>query len=434
MADINLPFRDFVENLKREEQRPTALNDIKNFLSFMPQGEVYKTVTADPQLMPVSQYIDIFVAVAQLVTDTNIGIANKAVLITSHLQFEAYPKILEEMLIALDYDNSAKCNAYEVVINIASKNSDYLNLCNQHGYIDHMLSELKSDDILFKLNILELLSRLVVTPHGISYLVEHGVLQMISESISNLKNDPLGNILTPGYMKFFGAIAHMYPREIFKNYPVLLDSLFEILESREQSVLPVALDTLGFVGSTVEGKLSLAALGSKYTSAVNKVCELIRNSASDIKIRALFCMTSLISTEKDPTWPKSKPIDHRITLMTREWFRCLSEKPESMEALYGICKNPFPDIKLAGLNLLDAVCEYSWGQELVARTPGFIEYLLDRSVDYTKECKEAKYEFMKRLCQSTSFDTSTILKLTQYVEQGPFFTETIMQVAMEEGD
>lgn len=57
-----------------------------------------------------------FVAVAQLVIDADIGIANKSVLITSNLLFEAYPKVLDEMKIALEYNDSSKCNAYEVGI------------------------------------------------------------------------------------------------------------------------------------------------------------------------------------------------------------------------------------------------------------------------------------------------------------------------------
>jgi hypothetical protein len=51
--------------------------------------------------------------VAQLVSDSDIAIANKAILVTSNLPFEAYPKVLDEMKITLDFNVSSKCNAYE---------------------------------------------------------------------------------------------------------------------------------------------------------------------------------------------------------------------------------------------------------------------------------------------------------------------------------
>jgi hypothetical protein len=67
-----------------------------------------------------------------------------------------------------------------------------------HGYIDHMVSELLSNDILYELNILELLSRLAVKPYGINHLVKNGGLSKISDLIINLPQNPFGGLLTPG--------------------------------------------------------------------------------------------------------------------------------------------------------------------------------------------------------------------------------------------
>lgn len=44
----------------------------------------------------------------------------------------------------------------------------------------------------------------------------------------------------------------------------MLNLLFHALQSDDPTVLIVALDTLGFIGATIEGKLSLAALGKFY--------------------------------------------------------------------------------------------------------------------------------------------------------------------------
>lgn len=98
--------------------------------------------------------------------------------------------------------------------------------------------------------------------------------------------------------------------------------------------------------------------------------QLVKNSPTEIKLRALYCFASLIGYDKDSSVPKSGPIDHRVTLMTREWFRSLSTNPDSMTTLFDICKNPFPDISLGAITLLDAVCQHQWGEELVARTAG----------------------------------------------------------------
>ncbi|XP_026755476.2 26S proteasome non-ATPase regulatory subunit 5 isoform X2 [Galleria mellonella] len=455
-------YRQFIEKLQREENRQTTLNEIKNLLLLKPAvgdivkkytghvmyllrhekkcvrrlaiDEINKCIIIDPGLLPIPEYIDVFVVVAQLVADQDITVANKAILITANLPFEAYPKVLEEMKIALEYTVSSKCNAYEVVVNISSKSFELFKLCADLGYIEHMMSQLQSDDVLYQLNVLELLSRLAVKPQGINYLMNNGALNLITEIIVDLPNNPLGNLLIPGYIKFVGCIAHHYPKEIFNKYPTILDLLFEAFDIGDQTLLLVALDVLGFIGVTIEGKLSLISLGRKYMQTVDKVAQLIRNSATETKVRALNCFASLISVDKDPNIPKSGPIDHRVTLMTREWFRCLSEHPSSMKFLCDTCKNPFSDIRLAAFNLLDAVCQHKWGEELVARVGGFIEYLLDRSVDYTNEAKEVKYNVIKKLASSAAFDEDTLDRIQTYIQQGPFFSENIMEVAMEEGD
>lgn len=96
-----------------------------------------------------------------------------------------------------------------------------------------------------------------------------------------------------------------------------------------------------------------------------------------MKIRALHCIANLIAIDGDPK-AKVEPIDHRVALMTREWFRSLNKETGSMNVLFENCKNPFPDIRLASLNLLNAVCQHHWGVELVATTAGMRFYTHNR--------------------------------------------------------
>lgn len=66
-----------------------------------------------------------------------------------------------------------------------------------------MIKELQTDDVLYQVNILELLSRLVVKPHGIGYLVQNGGLQTISDYVISLDKNPMKGLLIPGmYSKF----------------------------------------------------------------------------------------------------------------------------------------------------------------------------------------------------------------------------------------
>lgn len=78
------------------------------------------------------------------------------------------------------------------------KSPELFTLCVEHGYIDHMISELSTDDILYQLNILELLSRFAVKPYGIHYLVKEGGLDKTASLIGDVQRNPLSGLMLPG--------------------------------------------------------------------------------------------------------------------------------------------------------------------------------------------------------------------------------------------
>lgn len=84
------------------------------------------------------------------------------------------------------------------------KSHELFKLCIDHGYIGYMVGELESRDILYQLNILELLSRLAIKPYAIQYLVKEGDLNKISTSIGDLHNNPLLGLLIPGIVSCHG--------------------------------------------------------------------------------------------------------------------------------------------------------------------------------------------------------------------------------------
>lgn len=85
-----------------------------------------------------------------------------------------------------------------MAINISIRAPELFRLCADQEYIDFMVSELNTNDVLYQLNILELLSQLAVKAHGISYLVQRGVLQKIAVLVEALHHNQLGSLLVPG--------------------------------------------------------------------------------------------------------------------------------------------------------------------------------------------------------------------------------------------
>lgn len=73
----------------------------------------------------------------------------------------------------------------------------------------------------------------------------------------------------------------------------------------------------------------------------------------------------------------------------------------------------------------------------MARTAGFVEFLLDRHVDFDKEVKQEKYALIQRLAATatavTAFEKHIGVRLREYVQQGAFYVAGEMEVAVEGG-
>lgn len=69
---------------------------------------------------------------------------------------------------------------------------------SQEGLIQQIVSELKTQDILLQLNILELLTNLALSPHGLKFLVQNEVLKGLSELVGSMGGNPTANLIIPG--------------------------------------------------------------------------------------------------------------------------------------------------------------------------------------------------------------------------------------------
>nr|CAD7418688.1 unnamed protein product [Timema cristinae] len=66
---------------------------------------------------------------------------------------------------------------------------------------------------------------------------------------------------------------------------------------------------------------------------------------------------------------------------------------------------------------------------------GLIEFLLDRSTEATKLCKDAKYEVLRTIVSSPTsesvFGIETILRFKNYIREGPVYVHVETEVAIE---
>lgn len=233
-----------------------------------------------------------------------------------------------------------------------------------------------------------------------------------------------------GLLKFFGHVCLTEDADmevICERFPEFLRLVLHSVPSPSNtSVWGTAVDTFGVLGSTDSGRRALLSVEAETKSALNSLGEFIVNGHPDVRTRSLRALSMLLScTEGCDNWEES---------VSLQWFNTIHINP--FPILMSIVKQPFQDLRVAGLHVLLTMASFEWGQRIFSSHAGFLEYLLDRKTEPDKEGRELKYEIVH--CIVTTGETAEkvfgnvdLLKLRKYNREGPFFSAADTTVAME---
>jgi 26S proteasome non-ATPase regulatory subunit 5 len=191
---------------------------------------------------------------------------------------------------------------------------------------------------------------------------------------------------------------------------------------------PVATDTVGLLSSSLQGREALIQQGIEATPVLPKLAEFVSQPKNDVRLRALRTFSQVFSCDNEEgTYDVSLSIGY-------QWYKLANV--DLVTLVVAIIKQPFPDLHLVGLKFLLSLCQWKWGQMEMQRSPGFVEFLLDRRTETEKEGKELKYYIIRCLSESSFteriFGSSLLLKFKDYVNEGPFYVKVETVVAFED--
>ena len=341
-----------------------------------------------------------------------------------------FDREIQNLLISIKKtDDIIRLRVYELLISVA--NTSHTNFCKVEGFghLNDLLHDFNKDsanDPLVTLNILEVIKELATTSYGTNYLKSSNILQTVAERINTSDNDIFGNLLVPGYIKLFGTLAIHEPT-LLDKYPSVLTKLKQFLQELDPTIKICAIDTIALICSRNGGRVVInkdSELPQVYMSIISV---LIMSGSPELKSKALIALSVLLTvTEPDP---------HNIgTGFAEAWYRRLLDE-NRLATLIHLCREPFLEVKLAALECVKVLAQHLWGQKELATTPGFLEYILDRSSENTKPGKEAKYAIVTELVRSPfiqmSFTKEAVIQLKAYEKDGPYYVPAETAVSFE---
>jgi 26S proteasome non-ATPase regulatory subunit 5 len=209
------------------------------------------------------------------------------------------PFVPKQLLELMGRGSEIQLRVLELVVRVAVLGEDQLVAMTTATLLKPLLDLVQTDDCLAALSAIELLVTLALPPHGQKFLESTGVLARMARLLDDGQNHPFASILVPGLVKFFGNLAHTRPRQVMMEYPAFVSSLAAMAESEDPVAQAIALETVGYIGVSLEGKLALAELGNRMTDTIDRLELLITDSPTEARIRAMNAFASLIKLDKE---------------------------------------------------------------------------------------------------------------------------------------
>ncbi|KAM5145475.1 26S proteasome non-ATPase regulatory subunit 5 [Mantella aurantiaca] len=420
--------QNYNEDLQRGLYHP---DDSVKLLSISQVGRIVESSEA---IVEIFNNLDILKQMVMCIGGDKISVGKEAIKSLSKIARTAAgvdvlfgSNILPTLKAVMAISDVVRYRVYELMVEISSVSASSLNSCSSSGILSQLLDELIGEDVLVRVTCIEMVTSLASTLHGRQYLAQEGIIDKISNMILGADSDPFSGFYLPGLVKFFGNLVIMdSPQQICEHYPAFLQKVFDMVEGHETIMIGVAVDTLGVIGSTVEGKQVLQKTGNRFNNVFKRIGQHAKNAPSEMRVRCLDSIASLLFLPEDQH-------TEDLLAMTETWFTCLSNQP--MDLFRSIATQPFPELHCAALKVFIAVANQPWAQKQMIESPGFIEYIVDRTVDPDKDSKDAKFELVKSLVNSKTiaevFGNQHYLRLRAYLREGPYYVKAISTVAVE---
>lgn len=449
----------WLKSLERVVTNQTALGDLL-------------TKTVDTKTVD-TETVDIFPPVIRLLSTGSVSIANmcESILVSmcksGFLDRVMDGRNIQEMNESVGRSDIAKTRVLSLMIHISCVDDKSLQTVSHSGSLSSILHDsFDPTDPLLTLNSLQLLTQLSTTPHGIHFLCgtspgsdtgspagriaspgsDTGSPACPLDKATNLivnSEFPLADLLLPGYLTLFASVASNRPSVVSK-YGSTMDKILSHFEGRIPPNTPIVatcFDVLGSIGTSGEGKVVLNQCRG-MRDFLTTIGSVITGPSGDLKLSALRSLSLLL------TMDGSDLNGHEVGLIIETWYSQLSPFPGSVtKALFAMAQEPFLDHRLGSLEVIRVLSLHQFGQKELAglspvpsggqqmatnNLPGghasFIEYLINRSTEFSKEGKEAKFAIVSELIISpftiSIFGRENYIKLKQYFKEGPFFVST----------
>ncbi|GAV02662.1 hypothetical protein RvY_13199 [Ramazzottius varieornatus] len=329
-----------------------------------------------------------------------------------------------------------KFRVFDLLDDLLSQNLSTVSDVIQLGLMEHLYSSFRAFDLLVLANNCEIMAKLVHHSLGLQVLEESGGMKIAQEVLSTKQDSDDLEYFGPYLLRMYITLAIKFPEYCVLKCEKLTLLAHSIILEQKSHTAAACLEYLAQLASNSSaGKQYLNNLtlptGKKYMSDVLAFMgsSLTGTQRTPIDDACLRDMSLLI--KRGPVTSAQTDLD--LQEINKQWFGLAGSGLFAI--LFRKAQNPFKDIKIPVLGILKSMADQKWGHEHFRDEPGFMEYLLNRQAEVDKDIKELKFQIITAIAGSPTisevFDSVTVIRLREYVQDGPFYMAAEHNVAYE---
>ncbi|KAI8343405.1 26S proteasome non-ATPase regulatory subunit 5 [Chlamydoabsidia padenii] len=321
---------------------------------------------------------------------------------------------------------------YDLIMKIAGHSDHAFRLCESSGILARLLEELNTDDLLLRMNAIELLNEVAATASGYQFLNRAQLLDKLTAVLDMDDDQDVALVLTKcAIIKLLGSLGENKDVNFstIQQGNHVLERLERYVDCDNKEIQTVALASIGLIGCHLNGLRLLQTTNM----LMEKLYQLARTASGDIKVVLLQSFSKLVGVSDIEQ--STEEVEQR----TLSVYQSIpgGENGNGIRNLMNLVKQPVENLRIAGFALLVSIASHKWGRQEISQCFEFLGYLLDRSNEYTESGQVWKYAVVKMLVEGNTDAESTLGRhyplLTQYVRQGPYYQPTQVTTAMESG-
>lgn len=312
------------------------------------------------------------------------------------------------------------------------------------------LCEDKSDPLL-QMNALELLAEFGGTEAGFKYIQETGTLLKLLRMAQpeSEENDPL---LGPEALAALSAVFHRalscsvltsVGQDGDRIVPIFVETMITNIESDSEHARIAGLNAIVEFASSSYGACKYVSENDK---AVETIVGLLKSPKQEMKIAALYGLAEMVGCEFHSHDASTRDVGETVfqeSAITMSDIEATSASlfdkigkmtpggQDTLGFLLDILRQPFSEVRIPALMVIKAAASFGYGIQILfhsTKAKMFRDFL-NRHSEMDKQSKEAKYEIIANIANSTKFGLLSEENqrfITTAKSRGPFYVPPAM--------